>query len=63
MKKLTVDSSKCIGCGTCVALAQKSFKMADNSKAQPINPPRDDKEVVQNAIDSCPVAAISWKEE
>jgi ferredoxin len=62
MKKVMVDSTKCIGCGTCVALAPKSFKMTDDGKSQAINPAGDDEAAVQNAIDSCPVDAISWQE-
>jgi ferredoxin len=63
MKKAKVDKSKCIGCGTCVALAGKSFKLGEDGKAQPIDPAGDEESTIQNAIDSCPVGAISWNEE
>ena len=62
-KTLVVDQEKCLGCGSCAALAPKSFKMADNGKSQPINPPGDNEETVQQAIDSCPANAISWQGE
>jgi ferredoxin len=62
-KKPVVDKAKCIGCGTCVALAAKSFKMDADGKSVAIDPAGDDEATIQNAIDSCPVAAISWKEE
>jgi len=64
MKKVIVNQNTCIGCGTCVALAPKSFKMADDAKSHVIDPPAggDDEKTVQNAIDSCPVTAISWQE-
>jgi len=63
-KKIVVDEEKCIGCSTCAALAPKSFKMNDNNKSEVINPPAggDDQKTIQAAIDSCPVAAISWQE-
>ena len=61
-KTLVVDKDKCIGCGACVAVAQKSFKMTSDGKSEAINPPGDDEATVQSAIDGCPVAAISWKE-
>lgn len=61
-KQLVVDKNKCIGCGTCVALAPKSFKMDDSGKSVALNPAQDNDEVIQNAIDSCPVDAISLKE-
>ncbi len=55
-----IDSSKCIGCGTCPALAPKSFKMNDETnKAEVINPPGDDENTVKMAVDSCPTAAIT----
>jgi len=62
MKKFKVDPAVCIGCGTCTALAPNSFKMGDNAKAQAQDPTADPEETIQNAIDSCPVGAISWIE-
>jgi len=61
MRKTRVDKNLCIGCGTCVALAPKSFKIEDNGKSAALNPAGDDDEKIQNAIDSCPVEAISWE--
>ncbi|MGB9706973.1 MAG: ferredoxin [Microgenomates group bacterium] len=57
-KKITVDKQKCIGCGTCVAIAPKSFKLGDDGKAQPIEPPGDEEEKIKEAVESCPVSAI-----
>ena len=62
MKKLKVDKDKCIGCGTCVALASKSFKMTDDNKSVAINPPGDDEATIKNAAESCPVDAIKLGE-
>ena len=61
VKKAVVDKEKCIGCGTCVALAAKSFKLGDDGKAQAISPAGDDEETVKSAIDGCPVSAIKWQ--
>jgi len=63
MKKLVVDQDTCIGCGTCAALCPKVFKMKDNGKAEVIDQTADTQENIQNAIDSCPVGAIAWKEK
>lgn len=63
MKNTKVDLQKCIGCGACTATAPKSFKLGDDGKSQSINPPGDDENTVQSAIDSCPVDAIAWEEE
>ena len=57
--KVKVDQNLCIGCGTCVSLCPKSFKLNDDHKAEPINPPGDPEEKLQEAAQSCPVGAIS----
>lgn len=61
MKKLVVDKDTCIGCGTCSALAPKVFKLKDDGKAEVIDQKGESEETIQNAIDSCPVGAISWQ--
>jgi len=61
-KKLQVDKDKCIGCGTCVALAPKTFKIGQDSKSIVIDPPGDDEATIKTTIDSCPVEAIAWTE-
>lgn len=60
MKKIKIDEGKCIGCGTCTVIAPKSFKLTDEGKAAPIAPPGDKEAEIQEALDSCPVSAISW---
>ena len=57
--KIKVDNDKCIGCGTCAVLAPKTFKLRDDGKVDVINPPGDEEEKIKEAIDSCPVDAIS----
>jgi ferredoxin len=52
-----VDKNKCIGCGLCASICSEAFKMNDDNKAEVIankNTP-----CVKEAIDSCPVDAIS----
>jgi len=61
-KILKVDKEVCIGCGTCVVLAPKSFKLDADGKAEAINPPGDTPEVIKEAIDSCAVQAITEEE-
>jgi len=62
MKNIKINPSACIGCGTCSSLAGKSFKIGDDGKAHVLSPVGDTQEVIQSAIDSCPVTAISWEE-
>lgn len=53
-----VDKETCTGCGLCVTIAPKTFKLDSEGKAEVINPPGDEEEKIKEAIDSCPVDAI-----
>lgn len=66
MKKIKVNPDKCIGCGLCVSIAEKVFKMNEQGKSETIEGYEGIEGVegkVKEAIDSCPVAAISWIKE
>lgn len=66
MKSVKVDPVTCIGCGLCVQLCPAVFAMQDDGKSKAVNPKGDDdttEDVMQGAIDACPVTAISWEEE
>ena len=54
-----VDQEKCIGCGSCAAIAPKTFKMNDMGKSEVIDPAGDDEATIKMASDSCPTQAIS----
>ena len=55
-----IDKEKCIGCGTCLALAPNSFKWDETGmKAEPIIPPGDEEQIVKDALAACPVEAIT----
>ncbi len=62
MKKPVVDQDVCSGAAVCVALAPEVFELNDEGKAEVVDPEGADEETIQQAIDSCPVDAISWKE-
>ncbi|MGI6052428.1 MAG: ferredoxin [Bilifractor sp.] len=55
--KANVDQDICVGCGMCTGIAPDSFQMNDEGKAEFIA--ESDDKLVQEAIDSCPVSAIS----
>jgi len=60
MAKIKVDQNLCIGCGTCVSLCPKSFKLNEQThKSEPIDPPGDPEEKIKEAVEACPVSAIS----
>lgn len=60
--KVSVDTKKCIGCGACVATCLKNFKLV-NGKSKPIKTEIDENDLKcnQDAVDICPVSAITIK--
>lgn len=54
-----VDKEKCLGCGACISIAPKSFKIGDDGKSEAIIPAGDDEATVKQAADACPVQAIT----
>ena len=63
MKKLKVNEN-CICCGACISIAPELFDYSDEGTSKPI-----DKEITEEyavlaheAIDTCPVGAISLEE-
>lgn len=58
--KVKVNQEACIGCGACVAIADEVFDINDNglSEVKVDIVSEENKEKVQEAIESCPSAAI-----
>ncbi len=56
---LTIDQWECITCGTCEENTKVVFKVPDDEKAEVLKQdgPMD---LIQDAIDACPVTCISW---
>ncbi len=55
--KAFVDQDACIGCGMCEGICPAVFRMNDDGKAEAYA--EGDDAAVQEAIDGCPVGAIS----
>lgn len=58
-----VDQTLCISCGLCTEIAGNTFELDENNLSHVIDPHGDPEDVIQEAIDSCPVEAISWQED
>lgn len=55
---IEVDTDTCIGCGTCEALAPKTFKIGKDMKSSVQANPGDNKKNILEAAQSCAVDAI-----
>lgn len=56
--KVDVIPDICIGCGTCVALADGTFEMRPDNKSVVKNQVGNTAEEIMNAAKACPVSAI-----
>lgn len=58
--KVKVAKEKCIGCGMCVGINSDVFEFDDDglAKANNENINDENKEQVEDAVNSCPVGAI-----
>ena len=62
--KMTVDKNACIGCGACVGTCDKVFGFEDNYAEVIFDEiPEDLKEDAMDALEGCPVDAISIVDE
>ncbi len=58
--RAVVDKDTCISCGLCVSTEPGVFEMDDDGKAVAVaDTTEENKDSVQEAIDGCPVDAIS----
>jgi len=61
--KVSVDESACMGCGSCVAAAPKTFEMNENNKASVKSGEHDSDETILQTAQICPVQAIHITDE
>lgn len=60
-KGVYVDEVTCIGCKHCAHVARNTFYIeADYGRSRVIRQDGDPEEVIQEAIDTCPVDCIHW---
>ena len=56
-----VDERKCIGCTYCSSVASNTFAMEqEQGRARAFRQDGDTTEIIQEAIDTCPVDCIEW---
>lgn len=59
MGKPVVDKDLCVGCGLCTQVCSDVFEMASDGTAEVVAGAAIDADCIQDAIDQCPVGAIS----
>lgn len=60
-KAVWVDEAACIGCRYCVHVATNTFLVDDHhGRSRAIRQNGDNNEIIQEAIDTCPVDCIHW---
>ena len=62
-KKVHIDEDECIGCGTCEKICPEVFKLdSDSGKAKVIKQEGGPEDLIDEAIESCPVSCIKWED-
>ena len=60
-KAVWVDERKCIGCTYCSSVATNTFFMEpDQGRARAFRQDGDSEDLIQEAMDTCPVDCIEW---
>lgn len=57
-----VDKDECISCESCVQICPDVFHMDDDSKAEADPAADESTECIQDAMDTCPVECIHWRD-
>ena len=62
-RRVYVDEEECIGCGSCEEICPDVFVLnEDTEKAEVISPEGGPEELIEEAMDACPVECIQWED-
>jgi ferredoxin len=62
-RRVVVDQDTCIGCGNCEGICPEVFQLNEEAgTSEVIKPEGGPEDLIEEAIDSCPVEAIHWQE-
>ena len=57
--QVSVDHDICVGNAMCITIATNAFKLNDERQAVSADPDGDTEEIIMEAAENCPVAAIT----
>ena len=60
--KIKIDREKCLKCGTCVALYPQYFRFDNEGNVEAVDAENVPEGILKEAINACPVGAISHEE-
>ena len=61
-RRVYIDEEECIGCGSCEEICSEVFKLnTDIEKAEVIKPEGGPEDLIEEAIETCPVECIHWE--
>ena len=62
-RRVYVDEEECIGCGSCEEICPDVFALnEDTEKAEVINPEGGPEDLIEEAMEACPVECIHWED-
>ena len=62
-RRVFIDEEECIGCGSCEEICPEVFVLnEDTEKAELINPEGGPEDLIEEAIEACPVECIQWED-
>jgi ferredoxin len=62
-RRVYVDDEECIGCGSCEEICPDVFVLnEDTEKADVINPEGGPEDLIEEAMEACPVECIHWED-
>lgn len=62
-RQVFIEEDVCIACGMCEEICPEVFRLDDEEMvAKVIKPEGGPQDLIQDAIDSCPVSCIHWKD-
>ena len=62
-KRVFIDEGECIGCGSCESICPEVFVMNEETeKAEVVKPEGGPEDLIQEAMETCPVECIHWEE-